>query len=371
MNIVLATGIYPPEIGGPATYVRALAKELVQKGHVVTVIAYGTPKRGEGFDVYGVSRSFPVFRWVLYAMMLRRHARDADVVVAFSSVSVGIPCVLAFSKKPKYILRLGGDFLWERYADWGGRLGLRNWYESNRYWVFGIWYGVLLQFFDHVVFSTRFQEEVYEKHYKKLPPHSVIENAVPSGTPILHEKHTLFRLLFMGRFVGFKNLPALIEAVGMLEGVSVTLVGEGPMEDTLRRMVGARHLSDEALVKADAVPLQGRVVHLHPAHGQDILKIFSEHDLLVIPSITEISPNVALEARAAGLPVLLTKETGLSQALRQGMVVRNLSTPMRIAEAVREVMDDYERIAEEAAKAPTARGWRSVAEEWMDLCTML
>ncbi len=40
MKIVLATGIYPPDIGGPATYSSALAEQLHAKGHDVTVIAY-------------------------------------------------------------------------------------------------------------------------------------------------------------------------------------------------------------------------------------------------------------------------------------------------------------------------------------------
>ena len=40
MKIVLATGIYPPDIGGPATYVRNLAERLTAMGGQVTVIAY-------------------------------------------------------------------------------------------------------------------------------------------------------------------------------------------------------------------------------------------------------------------------------------------------------------------------------------------
>ena len=146
MNIILATGIYPPDIGGPATYVRALAEELVKKGNEVRVVTFGGQGRQEGqrgqqgWEVIAVSRSGgPLMRWWRYAKALRARGSEADVVIAFSSVSCGVPLWLAGLKKPKTILRLGGDFFWERYTDRGGMKSLREWYESG-FLVFG-WSG--------------------------------------------------------------------------------------------------------------------------------------------------------------------------------------------------------------------------------------
>jgi glycosyltransferase involved in cell wall biosynthesis len=271
-----------------------------------------------------------------------------------------VPLVMARLKGPKKILRLGGDFFWERYTDQGGMKSLRDWYSSTHYSLLTTHWLMqrLLRAFDHVAFSTRFQEGICEKHCRALPLHSVIENALPEGSKTTHHRHEPFRLLFMGRFVGFKNLPALLEAVSALDGVTLTLVGDGPMKIALQRQpVGALH----------ATPLREKVVFLSPAHGDEKQCIFSDHDLLVLPSITEISPNVALEARAVGLPVLLTKETGLSERLREGMVVRDLSLPGKIADAIREVMQNYERVAEDAAQDPPGRGWGEVVEEWLSL----
>ena len=210
----------------------------------------------------------------------------------------------------------------------------------------------LLGTFDHIAFSTRFQEELYEQQFKTLPAHSVIENAVPSGEPILHTKHEPFRILFMGRFVGFKNLPVLIAAMTMLPEATLTLVGDGPL-------LGKLATRNQELAT--------RVQFLPTVHGEEKQKIFAEHDLLVLPSLTEISPNVALEARAAGLPVLLTEETGLSEALRQGMVVRPLLTPERIAAAARNVIANYDFIARAAASPAPGRSWGQVAEEHIQL----
>src|SRR3989344_5132243 len=223
---------------------------------------------------------------------------------------------------------------------------LREWYESGFlvFWFSGFWMEWLLKQFDHIVFSTRFQEELYEEHYKNLPKHSVIENALPVGKPVRHQKHDPFRLLFMGRFVGFKNLVALLKAVGALRDSTqltinsaplhtiMTFVGSGPMESCLRSLVTKSRL-------------QNVVTFLPPVHGEEKQRIFAEHDLLILPSITEISPNVALEARAAGLPVLLTKETGLSIKLSEGMVLRDLSTAEKITGAIKDIEEKYTEIA--------------------------
>lgn len=369
MKIVLATGIYPPDIGGPATYVRALAQEITKRGVEVTVVTYGEIQKYRNtemqkWNVVWVSKSGgPLLRWQRYAKALREHAAQADAIIAFSSVSCGVPLWLARLKVPKKILRLGGDFFWERYTDHGGMKGLREWYRS---WFqvsgFRFVMGRLLRTFDHVVFSTGFQQEIYEKHYRHLPPHSVLENAIPESEPAFHKKHEPLRLLYLGRLVGFKNLPNLIRAVEAVcepplrRSMTLTIVGDGPLLEKL---------------KSHASCLKSPVTFLPPAHGAEVHRLFSEHDLLVLPSLTEISPNVALEARAYGLPVLLTKETGLSTPFTEGMLLREMNTAEQIQSALLEVLTRYDMLAARAAKCPPNRSWGRIADEFLALLSPL
>lgn len=353
MNIVLATGIYPPDIGGPATYVKALAEELASRGEQVTVITYGLEdavekapwtlvrvKKGKG----GITR------WKRYAAALKEHADEADVIYCFSSVSVGVPLFMARLEKPLTVLRLGGDFLWERYTDRGGRRGLRSFYITFKGTRMVM--GRVLRAFDGLVFSTTFQERLSEFLFKRLPHHTVIQNALPlHPAPVFHEKQDMFKLLFLGRFVRFKNLPNLLHAVAKLPYVHLTLVGEGPEQEKLA----------ELMVR---LGLNNRIKMLGSVTAEDRSKIFAEHDLMVIPSLTEISPNAALEARAAGLPVLLTEETGLSPELAEGMVLKSLKSVEDITRAIIEVEKNYADIASKAASLVTIhRAWSDVAEE--------
>ncbi len=361
MKILLATGIYPPDIGGPATYVQHLAHELTQRGMEVIVVTYGKnagksvegPENGPTWTIVTVGKSGgPLLRWQRYAKALKEQGSDADIVYAFSTVSCAVPLRMARLEKPRKMLRLGGDFLWERYTDLGGRRSLRGFYR--RYKGLKSIVSGTLRAMDALVFSTSFQEQLYLRTYGRLPMHAVVQNALPQGRAEAHARHEPFRLLFMGRFVRFKNLPSLLTAVSLLPHVQLTLVGDGPV-------------AAKASELARSLGLQRRVSFLPTSHGGEREVIFRDHDLLVVPSLTEISPHIALEARAAGLPVLLTEENGLSPELCEGMLVRPLQKSDDIVRSILEAEQNYDQVSA-AASAPTlGRAWGDVAEEHIQL----
>lgn len=350
MKIIIATGIYPPQIGGPATYAASLAQEITTAGHDVTVVTYGEGESNDKWAVEYVSMSLPIVRWFLYAKKLRSVGSDADVVYALSSVSCGVPLVLSGLKNPKRVLRLGGDFLWERYTDWGGTKSLRDFYTS---FVLGKWVMQwILNRFCHVVFSTEFQQKIYQKSYRKLPKHSVIENALDIHNTRYKiqdtsRPHIPFRLLFMGRTVKFKNILSLVDAVAQLPDTVLTIVGDGPLDHALRKKV--EHLG-----------LDQRVRFVAPVSGKEKGEMFTSHDLLVLPSYTDISPNTALEASATGMPILLTQETGLSTDLLLGMNTADMRTPGHIVAAITDVRTHYAPTEQTSLQQ---RSWKSVSDD--------
>ena len=156
----------------------------------------------------------------------------------------------------------------------------------------------------------------------------------------------------MGRFVGFKNLAELVAAMKGLPEATLTLVGEGPMKGALETQIASLALGD-------------RVRFLPPARGADKDKIFDDHDLLIIPSVTEISPNVVLEAASRGLPVLLTEETGYIAS--SAIWLSPLRTQEQIRTAVRQMIST---IPAETLDIPV-RDAGTVAGEWNDLLSSI
>ena len=107
-KIVLATPLYPPEIGGPATFARLLVEHF--PAEELTLIKFSD-----------VRRLPKVVRHLAYFWRVYRAAKKADIVFALDPVSVGLPALLAakFSGK-KFLARIAGDYAWEQGRQrWG------------------------------------------------------------------------------------------------------------------------------------------------------------------------------------------------------------------------------------------------------------
>jgi len=111
---LIATGLYPPESGGPATYTRLLEERLpllnfpAQDGQVV------------GFEVsvlpFRVVRHLPkLVRHAAYFFKCLSASRRADVIYAQDTVSVGFPALfVAKLAGKKFVVRVPGDYAWEQ-----------------------------------------------------------------------------------------------------------------------------------------------------------------------------------------------------------------------------------------------------------------
>ena len=83
MKILIATGIYPPDIGGPATYSKLLFDELPKRGIKVSVLSFG--------EVRGYPK---IIRHFIFFLKLIIRGSDCGVVLAQDPVSVGLPSLV-------------------------------------------------------------------------------------------------------------------------------------------------------------------------------------------------------------------------------------------------------------------------------------
>src|SRR3989344_8474019 len=100
-KILIATGIYPPDIGGPATYAKLLADHW-----------------GADADVLTYTRTLRLipkpFRQIIYFFKAWRRAGRADVVLALSTLGVGFSAALVARWRGKpLVVRVAGDRAWE------------------------------------------------------------------------------------------------------------------------------------------------------------------------------------------------------------------------------------------------------------------
>ena len=164
----------------------------------------------------------------------------------------------------------------------------------------------------------------------------ICPNVVPvDDFPLRAERVTdLRRWIYLGGLTAVKRVHLLLDAFAVVAvdrgDVELTLVGSGPLEDSLRARTAALGLSDRvhfvASVTHDQVPA-----------------LLREHDLLVHASSTETFGMTVVEAVASGLPVLVTASGGPGETLAGIEGIAGEIVP--VADGIVELVAGYRRLA--------------------------
>ena len=137
-------------------------------------------------------------------------------------------------------------------------------------------------------------------------------------------------LAIIGRLVEQKGHRYLFEALSSLNGkyrVKLMVVGDGPIKDNLQSTVAALQLEDKVVFSG---------------FRNDVSQILKSVDILVIPSLREGLPIIALEAMAAGVPVVATNVGGNSEVVIDGVtgLIVEPKNPSALANAISSLAQD-------------------------------
>lgn len=118
------------------------------------------------------------------------------------------------------------------------------------------------------------------------------------------------RTVFMSRINRKKNLIGAIKLLGGVKG-DVSLDIYGPIED--------REYWNECQAAIAALPQQVRVQYRGTLEHNQVVRVMSQYDLFLFPSLGENFGHVILEALLAGLPVLISDTTPWLGLAKQGI----------------------------------------------------
>jgi glycosyltransferase involved in cell wall biosynthesis len=124
-----------------------------------------------------------------------------------------------------------------------------------------------------------------------------------------HRSRECSDLLYVGRLDGRKNVLELVRLMERLDsGVRLTLVGDGPLRDSLNRVVRRRNWAQR--------------VRLLPRVGlHRLVQLYRSSSAFVFPSRLESFGRAILEAAACGLPVVLPKLPVYRDFIEHGFTV--------------------------------------------------
>jgi glycosyltransferase involved in cell wall biosynthesis len=350
--VLVVSGIWPPDPGGPASHARALGSYLESRGHDVRVVttAEAAPEP-EAYPVHWVSRSLPAgIQHVRAAAEIARRARGADVVYATSMVRrAALGSTLA--RKP-LVVKLVSDEVFERQRRSGRFSGSLEEFQSFRG---DARVSFLRRTRDHALRRAAhvFCPSVYLRRIALgwgLDPErlSVLPNAFPE-VPRLPPRDRLRAelgldgkvLAFAGRLGPQKSLGVALEALARAPEVMLVVAGDGPE----RRGLEGR---------ARDLGLDGRTRFLGSLGRDAVLRLFRAADASLLSSAWENFPHTVVESLAVGTPVIATAVGGIPEVVRDGangLLVRS-GDPEALAAAIARFFADGElrrELAESAA----------------------
>lgn len=310
MRVLVVSGIWPPDVGGPASHAPDVAAFLQRRGHdLEVVVTAGAAPAPRPYAVRWTPRRLPVgVRHVHAAALVAARARRADVV--YSTGMFVRTAVAARLTRTPYVLKLTGDPAFERARARGLALGEVGAWQARR----GLLPRALGAARD---WSVSGAAHVYcpSAYLRELaigwgaPPErvEVLPNPAPA-VPELPSRAELRRsfalhgatLAFAGRLTAQKALDVAFEAVARTPDVELVVAGDGPERTRLER------------VAAD------RVRFLGPLGRDEVLRLFAAADAAVLSSAWENFPHSVVEALAVGTPVIASDVGGVAEVVRDG-----------------------------------------------------
>lgn len=307
LRILIATPIYPPLPGGPATHAKQYRDFFNSKETTsVEVVTYGDGESTPG--VHRVSRKIPRgLRQIWFSLLTLRYAFSSDVLFALDGAWVGFVVFIAsrITGKP-YLLRVGGDWLWERGNELvENSVSMQTFYDTKQHngaRMFSLIKRVLLGA-ELVLVPTAQLARIYENEYGVDSARLVVMANPYDGNAATGERQPSVtkNIIFASRFVSYKNLERLVHAfkkvIARMPDARLFLLGSGPSEAALRALVAELAISDFVVIENRS----------HASAREEM----SRASLCVAPALTEFFPNYAMECLALGVPLVISKEHGL------------------------------------------------------------
>jgi glycosyltransferase involved in cell wall biosynthesis len=318
MRILITSDIFPPDVGGPATYVPRIAAELIRRGHQVTVVTYSLVKAYAGdsgypFPVVRVSAAPPRWRRLPRTLSaIQAHGRQADIIYANGLVTESI--LANYVLRKPIVAKVVGDLAWERSRDKGWIQDGIELFQTQRYplkvelmrWRRNFSYAHM----DSIIVPSRYLKNMLVEHWHLTADHvQVVYNSFETTgralPPAVLDLPVKCKLITVCRLTGWKGVDGLIQALPELPDVGLVIVGDGPLYADL-----------VALARTLGVETRVRFVGTVP--GEQVSAYLGACDIFVLNSTYEGLPHVVLEAASAGLPVIATAVGGTPEVLEGG-----------------------------------------------------
>lgn len=318
MKILIATPLYPPEIGGPATYTKFLEENLPKQDFELIILKFSEVRR------------FPyIIRHIVYFFKVLRQGKNVDIIYALDALGAGVPAGLAakFLRK-RFFLRIAGDRAWETASQKFGIVESLDTFSASSAYSFPIrclktGQNLGARLADKIIVPSEYLKTVVSNWGVPKEKIQVIYNAFQHLS--LEKTKSDIRkelslqgtvLLSSGRFVPWKGFETLIQIMPRLldkvPDAVLYIAGNGPQQEKLFELSYELRQS-------------GRVVFLDTLPKEKLFRYIKAADVFILNTFYEGFSHQLLEVMSLGTPVLSTVAGGnpeLVESEKEGLLVQ-------------------------------------------------
>lgn len=201
---------------------------------------------------------------------------------------------------------------------------------------------------------------------KKFPSKKII--AIPTGVDLpsasqARQRDTRkFKILSVGQLTSRKGqiylLRAFKEIAHKFPHVEMSLVGDGELKDEYQKFVNNSGLSNR-------VHFLGRIAH------SQMSKVYSSHHIFCLPSISDSSPTVILEAMAHGLPTVASATGSVKEMIGDTGIAVEPGNAKVLYEAISQLISHPQIISKLSMLAKkrvrSVYSWDNISVQWAKL----
>ncbi|RKY20885.1 MAG: hypothetical protein DRQ55_06115 [Planctomycetota bacterium] len=350
VKILITSPVFPPDLGGPATYVPSLARYLVAHGHEVTVVAFCSDPDPQGwpFKVVSIPRCWMPLRYLKNFFAVWREAKRADLVYVNEHLALHVVLAARLRGKPA-VIRVYVDGTWEISHRLGWHDDTITDYQLREYgWkvtfirrLQRMWWGWARR----IITPSDFMRGIVRGHGVPDDRIDMIYNAyhgpetyAPSKTEAratlgLPPERKL--LLAICRLMVWKGVDGLIRALQRLpDDHHLYVAGDGEEQHNWTRLA-------QELGVVERVHFLGNVPHA------ELMGWIRAADVFLLNSNYEGLSHTLLEVMWLGLPAAVSAVCGNVELVTDGVNGRSFAPHDidAIVDSVREILGDPERAA--------------------------
>lgn len=311
-KVVFTTGIFPPDIGGPATFIPLLAENLVSRGieaEVVTLVDEPQENMDKAlpYPITRISRHLKKpLRDVRVVSEIMKKASESDLI--FSNTLALESAVAAKLTGKPLIQKVVGDLAWER-ASLAGRFdGTLDDYQHAgldiKSRLTNLYRNIGIRGSDLIITPSNYLAQIVQSWGVPEPKIHVICNASHQAVPIEVPEKKTFRIVSVARLIPHKGVSGILKAaLGLDFAYELVIIGDGPLRQELEK---------------EATALQANATFTGSIPKEKVAGYLATADLFVLNSSYEGLPHVVLEAMHFGTPVLASEVGGTPEVVKDG-----------------------------------------------------